>query len=103
VGLGRLPATQNPPVPAPPPPPQPLGAAYLRLVAIAAAIGIPAALVGAGFLGLVHELEGWLWSDSPSAALVIGLPVLGALIVIRRAGPAPRAQASRARPSRRAR
>jgi hypothetical protein len=41
-------------VPAPPPPPQPLGA-YLRLVAIAAAIGIPAALVGAGFLDLVQR------------------------------------------------
>jgi H+/Cl- antiporter ClcA len=59
-----------------------LGAGYLRLVAIAAALGIPAALVGAGFLALVHELEEWLWGESPSAALVIGLPVAGALIVI---------------------
>ncbi len=66
------------------------GVAYLKLVLIAAAIGIPAALVAALFLALVHELENLLWDDlpdqlgydSPPAYLVIGLPVVGALIVI---------------------
>ena len=66
------------------------GVAYLKLVLIAAAIGIPAALVAALFLALVHELENLLWDDlpdqlgydSPPGYLVIGLPVVGALIVI---------------------
>jgi H+/Cl- antiporter ClcA len=72
-------------------PPQagpPAGGAYLRLVALGALIGIPAALVGAGFLGFVHELEDWLWKVLPGepgqepAYLVLGLPVAGALIVL---------------------
>jgi H+/Cl- antiporter ClcA len=66
------------------------GGAYLRLVALGAAIGIPAALLAAGFLALVHELEHWLWTDLPRDIgtagppwyLVIGLPTLGACIVI---------------------
>jgi H+/Cl- antiporter ClcA len=65
------------------------GRAYLRIVGIAAAIGIPAALAAAGFLELVHRIERWLWDDLPDALgqssppwyLVIGLPVAGALIV----------------------
>ena len=64
--------------------------AYLRLVLLAAAVGIPAAVVAALFLGLIHELEELLWTDlpdalghdSPPAYLVIGLPVAGALVVI---------------------
>ena len=36
---------------------------YLRLVALGPLIGIPAALLAAGFLGLVHELEHLLWDD----------------------------------------
>jgi H+/Cl- antiporter ClcA len=55
-----------------------------------ALIGIPAALVAAGFLGLVHYLQGWLWTDLPHALgassppwyLVVGLPAVGALIVV---------------------
>ena len=70
--------------------PDPGPADYLRLVALAAAIGIPAALVAALFLALIHELEDWLWDDlpdglgyaSPPWFLVIGLPVAGALIVV---------------------
>jgi len=66
------------------------GTAYLRLVALGAAIGIPAALVAALFLALVHELEHLLWdrlpnalgSSSPQWYLVIGLPVVGAVIVL---------------------
>jgi H+/Cl- antiporter ClcA len=64
------------------------GKAYLRLVALGALIGIPAALVGAGFLGLVHELEDWLWKVLPGepghepAYLVLGLPVAGAVLVV---------------------
>jgi H+/Cl- antiporter ClcA len=56
--------------------------AYLRLVLIAGAVGVPAALVAAVFLALVHDLEGWLWDEDPAWYLVIGLPVLGACIVL---------------------
>jgi H+/Cl- antiporter ClcA len=66
------------------------GRAYLRLIALGALIGIPAALLAAGFLALVHELEDVLWHDlpdqlghsSPPWYLVIGLPVLGAAVVV---------------------
>jgi H+/Cl- antiporter ClcA len=72
-------------------PPQELsGSAYLRLVALGAAIGVPAALVAALFLALVHDLEHWLWTDLPDSLgyssppwyLVIALPVAGACIVL---------------------
>ena len=41
------------------------GAAYLRLIGLGALIGIPAALLAAVFLALVHEIEHWLWEDVP--------------------------------------
>jgi H+/Cl- antiporter ClcA len=72
------------------PEPAPLaGAAYLRLVLIGALIGVPAALVAAGFLAAVHEIEDVLWHDLPDQLgyssvpwfLVIGLPVVGAGLV----------------------
>jgi H+/Cl- antiporter ClcA len=77
-------------MPAARPTPQLGGAAYLRLILLGAAIGIPAALVAALFLALVHDLEHWLWHDLPDALdyssppwfLVVGLPVVGALIVV---------------------
>jgi H+/Cl- antiporter ClcA len=70
-------------------PPPLAGAAYLRLVLIGAAIGIPAALVAAALLVVVSQLEDVLWQDLPEALdyssppwfLVIGLPVVGAAIV----------------------
>jgi H+/Cl- antiporter ClcA len=63
---------------------------YLRLIGLGAAIGIPAALLAAGFLGAEHQLQHWLWSDLPHQLglaqapwyMVIGLPVVGAAIVI---------------------
>jgi H+/Cl- antiporter ClcA len=66
------------------------GGAYLRLVLLGALSGIPAALLAAGFLGLVHYAEQWLWHDLPAALgapsppwyLVLGLPVVGAAIVV---------------------
>ena len=69
--------------------PQLDGKAYLRLIGIGAAVGIPAALVAVAFLGLVHYLEGWLWTDLPKAMgfssppwwMIVGLPVVGALLV----------------------
>ena len=78
------------PEPAQSPPDALEGRAYLRLIAIGGLIGIPAALLAAGFLALVHQLENWLWDDlprglggdSPQWYLVIGLPVAGALVVI---------------------
>ncbi len=62
---------------------------YLVLVGIGAAIGIPAALLAAGFLAVVHVAEEWLWTDLPESMglseppwyLVVGLPVVGALLV----------------------
>ena len=42
------------------------GREYVRLLGLAAAIGIPAALLAALFLALVHELEGWLWDACPT-------------------------------------
>jgi H+/Cl- antiporter ClcA len=66
------------------------GRAYLRLVLLGAAIGIPAALLAALFIALVQELEHLLWHELPTALgsttppwyLVIGLPIVGAAIVI---------------------
>jgi H+/Cl- antiporter ClcA len=60
------------------------------VVAFAAAIGIPAALIAALFLALIHVLQQWLWDDLPDALgtssppwyLVIGLPVVGAGVVL---------------------
>jgi H+/Cl- antiporter ClcA len=59
-----------------------LGSTYLRLVALGALIGAPAALVAALFLALVHELESLLWSSDPAWYLVVFLPVVGACVVI---------------------
>jgi H+/Cl- antiporter ClcA len=64
--------------------------AYLRLVLLAALVGVPAAFLAALFLALVHQSEHWLWDDLPAALggsspqwyLVIGLPVAGAGIVL---------------------
>jgi H+/Cl- antiporter ClcA len=69
--------------------PQITAGAYLRLVALGAVVGIPAALAAAVFLALVHDIEDWLWHDLPDALghsgppwyLVIGLPAVGGLIV----------------------
>lgn len=71
-------------------PPELSGGAYLKLVGLGAAIGIPAAFVAAMFLAFVHDLEHWLWHDLPDALgyssppwfLVIGLPAVGALCVV---------------------
>jgi H+/Cl- antiporter ClcA len=57
------------------------GPAYLRLVLLGAIVGAPAAVVAALFLGVVHEVEHWIWPDSPAWYLVVGLPVVGAAIV----------------------
>jgi H+/Cl- antiporter ClcA len=66
------------------------GRAYLRLILFGAIIGIPAALVAAVFLAVVHWLEDLLWTDlpdelgyvSPPWFLVVFLPVAGAGIVV---------------------
>ncbi len=66
------------------------GPAYVRLVGIGALIGVPAALVAVGFLALTQELEHWLWEDLPDALgassppwyLIVGLPVIGACLVL---------------------
>ena len=55
---------------------------YLRLVLLGAAIGIPAALVAAVFLAVVHELEDWLWPDDAQWCRIVGLPVVGAAVVL---------------------
>src|SRR5262249_40395847 len=43
------------------------GHEHLRIVLVAAAIGIPAAFAAALFLALVHDLEHWLWTDLPDS------------------------------------
>ena len=66
------------------------GTSYLQLVGLGALIGVPAALVAALFLAFVHDLEHWLWSDlpdrlghsSPPWYLVVGLPLVGAFVVL---------------------
>jgi H+/Cl- antiporter ClcA len=66
------------------------GAAYLRLIGLAALIGIPAALVAALFMALVNSAQGWLWTDLPNALgqdqppwyLVLFLPAVGAALVL---------------------
>jgi H+/Cl- antiporter ClcA len=68
----------------------PSGAEYLRLVGFAALIGIPTASVAALFLAVVHDGQRWLWDDlpahlghsSPPWYLVLGLPMVGALVVV---------------------
>ncbi|NUR52273.1 MAG: chloride channel protein [Hamadaea sp.] len=61
----------------------PTGRAYLRLILLGAAIGIPAALIAALFLASVHELEHWLWgTGEPPWYAVLSLPILGAIIVV---------------------
>jgi H+/Cl- antiporter ClcA len=69
--------------------PEPSAWTYLRLVVLGAVIGIPAAFVAAGFMGLVHYLQHWIWEDIPDALghssppwyLVLFLPVVGAALV----------------------
>jgi H+/Cl- antiporter ClcA len=66
------------------------GTRYLRLVLLAALIGIPAAFLAAVFLAAVNWLQRALWTDLPHAIgaatppwyLVLGLPVVGAGIVV---------------------
>jgi H+/Cl- antiporter ClcA len=66
------------------------GPQYLRLIGLGALIGIPAALLAAVFLALIHQVETWLWHDLPDALgqsappwyLVVGLPVAGAALVV---------------------
>ena len=80
----------NVPAAMPRPRSDPDALAYLRLVGLGALIGIPAALLAAGFLAFVHDLEHWLWTDLPSSLgassppwyLVVGLPAAGACIVV---------------------
>ena len=66
------------------------GKTYLRLVLLGALIGIPAALVAAAFLAIVHTGENWLWDDLPTSLgyssppwwLVLGLPTIGGVLVL---------------------
>jgi len=66
------------------------GPQYLRLIGLGALIGIPAALLAAVFLALIHLVEDWLWHDLPDALgydappwfLVLLLPVVGAGLVL---------------------
>jgi H+/Cl- antiporter ClcA len=60
----------------------PNGRAYLRLLGLGVLVGIPAALLAAGFLAVVHTVEDWLWDDPAPWYLVLGLPVLGACVVV---------------------
>ena len=69
---------------------KPSAVTYLRIIGVAAVIGIPAAFVAALFLAVVHWTQHWLWTDLPSDLggsrpqwyLVLGLPILGAVVVL---------------------
>jgi H+/Cl- antiporter ClcA len=71
-------------------PPAVSGRRALRLVMLGALVGVPAALIAALFTAVVHELEHLLWTDLPERLdasgppwyLVLGLPFLGACIVL---------------------
>jgi H+/Cl- antiporter ClcA len=60
-----------------------------QLALLGAVVGLPAAVLAAAFLALVHTVEHGLWHDLPAALgaaappwyLVLGLPVVGAAIV----------------------
>jgi H+/Cl- antiporter ClcA len=62
----------------------------LRLVVVGAVAGVIAALLAALFVAVVHDLEHWLWHDlpvhldasSPPWYLVLGLPLVGACVVL---------------------
>jgi len=66
------------------------GRRLLRLIGIGALIGLPAAAISVALLAVVHQLEHWLWHDLPHDLgyddapwfFVIGLPVVGAVIVL---------------------
>ena len=66
------------------------GLTPVLVIGLAALIGIPAALVAAVFLAVVNWLERWLWTDLPGYLgasappwyLVLGLPVVGACLVV---------------------
>ncbi len=68
----------------------PTSPAFLALIVVGGLLGIPAAVVAALFLAAVHGIESFLWHQLPpwlgaSVApwyIVLGLPVLGALIVL---------------------
>ena len=57
---------------------------------LGALVGVPAALLAALFIAVVHELEHWLWHDLPERLdasgppwyLVLGLPLAGACVVL---------------------
>lgn len=82
---------QAPPAiqPAPEKSEPPSGAGYLRLLLLGGVIGLPAAVVAAGFLAAVHEMEHLFWDTipdelgygSPPWFLLIGFPLVGAGIV----------------------
>jgi H+/Cl- antiporter ClcA len=65
------------------------GPRLVQLTLVGGLVGIPAALVALAFFTAVHYLQEWLWTDLPAALgateppsfLVVGLPVVGALIV----------------------
>ena len=77
-------------VSAPAPSPAVSGTRALRLIGLGALVGVPAALVAALFIAVVHELQHLLWHDLPERLgttappwyLVLGLPLLGACIVL---------------------
>ncbi len=53
------------------------GAGALRLVVVGGVLGVPAALLAAVFLAIVHEIEHWLWTDLPHDLGTRTPPVLG--------------------------
>ncbi|WP_063770163.1 chloride channel protein [Streptacidiphilus melanogenes] len=43
-----------------------LSPGYLKLLLLAALVGIPVSLVAFGFVGLEHQMQNWIWTSLPS-------------------------------------
>jgi H+/Cl- antiporter ClcA len=75
------------PASTPPSPPSPRE--YIRILVIAAALGVPVALAAAAFLSLIHAATTLMWTTIPGAAgwtappgwYVVAVPALGGLLV----------------------
>lgn len=93
--MSASPAPAGPPTPAAGPAAAPAGPLVpprdlAKLALLGALVGLPAGLVAFLFITVVHELQHWLFTDLPEALgadeppwyLLVGLPLVGAVVVL---------------------